>query len=163
MVTREDKIEQSVSDYVREGLESRGYLEFVDVREAFPSVEERATELTRTQVAIGFNFDDGGKLIELGSDLTERLYTIELWTFGISRGEGRNVAHVIKAILESQGIVPLKDVGVEGQPVIDALMLPDARAVSVTRQLSRDPRPWDEFVYTTTAKLIDHYYPSQEA
>lgn len=164
MVTREDKIEQSVSDHVRTGLESRGYIpDIVDLRESFPSMEERATEMTKTQVAIGFNFDDGGRLIELGSDLTERTYTIELWTFGLDRGEGRNVAHVIKAVIEATGGVPLKDVAAEGQPTIDFLMLPESRAVAVTRQLANDPRPWDMFVYTTTVKLIDQYYPSMEA
>lgn len=162
MVTREDKIEQSVTDFARAGLESRDYSSFVDVREAFPTPDERASELTKTQVALGFNFDDGGKLIELGSDLTERTYTIEIWVFGTTRGRARNVAHVVKAIIEEEGGVPLKDIAVEGAPVIDKLMLPESRAITVTRQIANDPRPWDMFVYTTTVRLTDYYYPSAE-
>jgi hypothetical protein len=163
MVTREDQVEQSVQDYVKAGLIDNGYgIDKVKVRDAFPSADERATELTMTTVAIGFNFDDGGRHIELGSDLTQRLYTIEFWTFGISPVYGRNVANVIRAILESGDyLIPLKAIEQSGQPVIDQLIIPDDRGISVTRQIARDPRTWDRFVWTTILKVEDIYFPTQ--
>lgn len=161
MVTREDKIEQSVSDYVREELEALGYDDtIVQIRQGFPTYEERATELEVSQLAVAFNFDDGGKLVEIGSDLTERIYTIEFWCFGADESVGRNVPNVVRTILESNyGLIPLKDVGVAGQPVIDQLMVEEA---SVNRQIADDPQPWDSFVWSTTARVSDTYYPSQQ-
>lgn len=163
MITREDQVEQSVTDYVRAGLVANGYdADKVEVRDSFPSPDERGKELTKTTVAVGFNFDDGGRHIELGSDLTVRVYTIEFWTFGIDQGYGRNVANVIRAILEiGNYLIPLKDIGVEGQPVIDQLVIQDERGISVTRQLARDPRPWDRYVWTTILKVEDTYFPTQ--
>ena len=162
MITREDAIEQSVSDYVRGELVARGYtVAKVQVREMFPSQDERATELELTQVAIGFNFDDGGKLVEMGSDLTRRVYTIEFWTFGATPTYGRNVANVIRAIVEDAGgLVPLKDVGTAGQPVIDQLQVLDEGGVRVTRQIASDPLPWDRNVWTTAVKIEDYYSPA---
>lgn len=161
MITREDLVEQSVQDYVRVGLEDLNYSpEIVNIREAFPSAEERAAEMTKSQLAIGFNFDDGGRLMELGSDLTERQYTIEFWTFGLTRTQGRNIAHVVRGILEAQGTIPLVDVGDNARPVIDRLLLPERRAVTVTRQVASNPRPWDMFVWTTKLIVNDQYSPS---
>lgn len=161
MITREDLVEQSVQDYVRVGLEHLNYSpEIVNIREAFPSAEERAAEMTKSQLAIGFNFDDGGRLMELGSDLTERQYTIEFWTFGLTRTQGRNIAHVVRGILEAQGTIPLVDVGDNARPVIDRLLLPERRAVTVTRQVASNPRPWDMFVWTTKLIVNDQYSPS---
>jgi hypothetical protein len=163
MVTREDQVEQSVQDYVKAGLIDNGYgTDKVKVRDAFPSADERASELTITTVAVGFNFDDGGRHIELGSDLTQRLYTIEFWTFGISPVYGRNVANVIRAVLEGGDyLIPLKAIEQAGQPVIDQLVIPDDRGISVTRQIARDPRSWDRFVWTTIRKVEDIYFPTQ--
>lgn len=162
MITREDQVEQSVSDYVRGVLGSiDGYgPENVELRESFPSYDERGKELTKTTIAVGFNFDDGGRHIELGSDLTLRVYTIEFWVFGLTVAWGRNLANVIRAALESGDyLIPLKAVEQEGQPVIDQLVIQDERGISVQRQLARDPRPWDKYVYTTTVKVEDTYMP----
>jgi hypothetical protein len=144
---------------VRAGLVARGYdSSRVLMRDAFPTLEERATELNVTTVAAGFNFDDGGTQIELGSDLTERAYTIEFWTFGVSQEYGRNVANLVRAIVEdNDGHIPLKDIGVVGQPEIGALVLDQVRVV---RQVNRDPRPWDMFVFTTRVEVTDTYYPA---
>lgn len=162
MITREDRVEQSVQDFVKGHLVEKGYgPDKVKVRDAFPTMEERSQPLTMTNVAIGFNFDDGGRKLELGSDLTLRTYTIEFWTFGITQTYGRNVANVIRAILEEgEYLIPLKDIGVEGQPVIDQLVVMDERGIAVTRQLAHDPRPWDMNVWTTTLKVEDTYSPS---
>jgi hypothetical protein len=163
VITREDQVEQSVSDYVREQLVAFGYPEDkVHVREAFPSPEERGKELTQTVVAVGFNFDDGGRRIEMGSTLTQRVYNIEFWTFGINQNYGRNVANVIRAILEGNDfLIPLKAIEQEGQPVIDKLIIQDFRGIQVQRQVAHEPRPWDRHVFTTTVKVEDTYFPNQ--
>lgn len=161
MITREDKIEQSLYDFVVDGVRALNYdATLVQFREAFPTYDERATELDITTVSFSVNFDDGGELIEIGSDLTERVYTAEWWTFGTDQTIGRNVANVIRKVVEGDyGLVPLKDIGQDPAPVIDQLQVEE---VSVNRQLANDPQPWDEFVWSTTAKIMDTYYPSQQ-
>lgn len=158
MITREDMVEQSLTDYVRAGLEARDYGSLVNIREAFPTPQERATPITVSQLAVGFNFDDGGRMIELGSDLTEREYTIEFWVFGKSHLLGRNIANVVRAVIEeNDGALPLKNIGVVGQPQVDVMVV---KRVRVSRQISRDPHPWDMHVFTTMVVVEDVYYPS---
>lgn len=162
MITREDQVEQSVSDFIKDGLTTLNYYpNVVDVRDSFPGVDERSKELNKTTIAVGFNFDDGGRNIELGSDLKLRVYTIEFWTFGINTAQGRNIANVIRALIE-QGdyLIPLKAIELPDRPVFDQLIVQDERGVAVTRQIARDPRVWDRFVFTTTVKVEDTYYPS---
>jgi hypothetical protein len=162
VVTREDQVEQSVTDFVRAGLVAAGYGDDqVKIKDAFPSVTERAQELTITTVAVGFNFDDGGQKAELGSDLIRRIYSIEFWTFGISPTYGRNVANVIRFLVEQEWLIPLKAIEQAGQPVIDQLVVVDDRGPTVTRQIANDPRPWDRYVFTTMVKVEDYYMPSQ--
>jgi hypothetical protein len=161
VVTREQQVTQSVQDFVKAGLSDAGYDGVVKIRDAFPTMDERSSELLQTTISLGFKFDDGGRLIELGSDLTMRQYTIEFWVFGRTSPEAENVANVIRAIVErAGGLIPLKDIGAAGQPVIDQLMVDDSRAVTVTRQLASNPLNWDRFVFTTTVKVEDIYYPS---
>lgn len=162
MIPRETMIEQSVTDHLRAHLLANGYDDtVVTVREAFPSVDERSSPLLLTTLAIGFSFDDGGRMAELGSDLTYRIYTTEFWTFGISSNEGQNVANVVKHIFERDGVVPLNDYSKPGAPQFDSLVLMDERGVLVQRQISTDPLPWDLNVYTTTVKFEDYYLASQ--
>lgn len=163
MITREDLVEQSATDFIRQGLVTLGYPpEKVNVREMFPTLDERATEMEVTQLAVGFNFDDGGEYIELGSDLTKRVYTIEYWTFGLTPEYGKNVAHVIRAIIERNGrLIPLKDIRQDGDPVIDQLIVQERRGIVVQRQIPQgESRPWDQNVWTTIVKVEDIYYPS---
>lgn len=161
MVTREQLVTQSVQDFVKAGLTAASYDNVVKIRDAFPTVDERSSELVKTTVSLGFKFDDGGRHIELGSDLTMRTYTIEFWVFGRTASEAENVANVIRSIVErAGGLIPLKDVGAAGAPVIDQLQVDDSRAVTVTRQIAGNPLNWDRFVFTTTVKVEDIYYPS---
>ena len=160
-ITREDQIEQSVYDHLQDRLVVKGYPpEKVKLREAFPTLNERSSPLTVTTVAIGFNFDDGGRQAEVGSDLIQRVYTIEFWVFGVTPTYGRNVAHMIRAIFEEDYLVPLKDIGIAGAPVIDQLPLLDERGVQVERQISSEPRSWDMNVWTTTTRFEDYYSPA---
>lgn len=156
MISREDIIEQSVFDYVKDGLRNGGYDEnLVAVRDAFPTPNERSSTLAQTTVAIGFNFDDGGAQAELGSELIVYLHNVEFWTFGTTPKLGRNVAGVIRHILRSEGGVPLRDYGAAGIPVIDKLQLADR--VVVQRQVNAAPLAWDMNVWTTMAKFEDYF------
>jgi hypothetical protein len=162
-VPRETDIEQSITDHLRYWLDELNYgPDLLTIREAFPTPEERSTPLKKTTLAFGFNFDDGGRLVELGSDLTHRVYTIEFWIFGITNGQGRNVANIIKEIFEAHWIVDLKDVNAPGAPVYDKIVMLDERGVQVQRQIATDPRMWDQNVYTTTVKFEDFYSPTDQ-
>jgi hypothetical protein len=162
MITREQMVAQSTQDFITERLAAAGYgPTIVQVREAFPTIEERMTPLTVTQVALGFNFDDGGKKVELGSDLTLRVYNVEFWVFGTTQNRAENVSGVIRAVIEDNDLlIPLKDISVAGHPVIDQLTVLDDRGIRTVRQIAPDPRPWDANVYTTTVRVEDYYSPA---
>lgn len=153
-------IEQSVFDLVKQKLTEYDYLPGAcDLREAFPTAEERAQELTKTTVSSGFTFDDGGIPAELGSDLCVYTHTVEFWVFGIEPGEAQGIASFIKEFFRANMNVPLKDVGTAGQPVIGYLEIPEARSVSTRRQISHQPFPWDRYVWSTSVKFQDWYAP----
>jgi len=161
MISREQAVTQSTQNFVQSGLVSLGYTSGkVFMRDAFPTPDERASELVTTTVATGFNFDDGGTRVELGSDLLLRVYTIEFWVFGTTPEYGQNVAHAIRRILEENYLVPLQDIRQVSNPVVDQLQVLEPRGVLVTHQINPDPRPWDMNVYTATVKLEDFYSPS---
>lgn len=164
MIPRETIIEQSITDHLTGHLQLLGYDEdILLIREAFPGVDERSQPLLKTTLATGFNFDDGGRMVELGSDLTMRIYTIEFWCFATTPAMGRNVANVVKEIFELHNVVPLHDYGDPAQPIIDHIVLLQDRGVQVQRQIATDPRAWDVNVFTTTVKFEDFYSPSAEA
>jgi hypothetical protein len=123
-----------------------------EVREAFPTPTERDSTLSKTQIALGFNFDDGGRLAELGSDLTEFLHTAEVWVFGRTPAEGRNTANTIRALVLTADSIPLIDIRDNARPVIDQLLKPERQAVVVNRQVAGDPRPVGPFVWTATIR-----------
>lgn len=158
MVTRETKIIQSVEDYVRNQVFSVAGFAASDVRllDAFPHT--RFDEpMDKTYVCCGFNFDDGGRQAELGSNLKVRNYTITFYVFGRDPAHGEAVVHAVKSGAEAEGIIPLYDYGNgEPPPQLDALVVTYANA---QRQFLRDPRPWEENVYTATVKVEDTYSP----
>lgn len=152
---------QSSQNFVRGRLTTLGYgVNKVFMRDAFPTADERAQELTVTTVATGYSFDDGGRSAELGSDLLIRVYSIEFWTFGVTPEFGQNVAHVIREIFEEDFLMPLYDIREVGDPEIDKLQVVEPRGIIVTRQIANDPRPWDMNVWTTTVKVEDYYSPA---
>lgn len=160
-VPRETLIEQSVTDHLRTFLRNLGYDEtVVAIREAFPTVEERSSPLMVSTLAVGFSFDDGGRLAELGSDLVMRVYTTEFWTFGVSPTLAENIANIVKQIFEQNYVVPLLDYTKPARPQFDALVMLEERGVQVQRQIATDPLPWDLNVYTTTVKFEDFYSAS---
>lgn len=162
MIIREELVEYSVLQKLREGLPAFGFVleggeQNLDLREAFPTPEERTKELAMNTLAFGFNIDDGGRPAELGSTLTEYTHTIMAWTFALDPRFGRRVAHSIKHIMRGgDGTLPLLDFNQEGDPAIDNLLVLKAQ---VQHQVNNSPRPWDQYVWTTALNVQDVYYP----
>lgn len=157
MITREDLVEQSVTDYVRNALfVERGYpADQLELIESFPAT--LTEELTKSYVGAGFNFDNAGQAAEMGSDLTKRTYTLEFFVFGVTRAYAKNVANAIKFAVQRDGVIPLRDYEAPGAPVVDQMEVLGATA---DRQIVPDPEPWQEFIWLTTVNVEDVYHAS---
>lgn len=157
MVSREQKVTESVQEYVKAALTTAGVTSSkVAWLEAWDG-SDLETPLEKNTIATGYGFDDGGKSAEVGSDLITRLYTIEFLIFALNATWGRNLASIIQTAIESnQGIIPLLDIGEAGQPEIDSLVLEN---VSAERQPTpANPPKWAQFVFTVHARLRDEYF-----
>lgn len=155
-ITREDLVTQSVQDYLREQLfDVRGYPEDkIELMDAFQG-EAIETPMRKNYIATGYNFDDGGSQAELGSSLTDRLYTIEFFVFGMTSTWGRNLANAVKFSLENDKLIPLLDISQPWKPQIDVLPLV---SVSAERQIVRDPSEWERNIWTVHLRVTDTYY-----
>lgn len=159
-VSRADNIVQSVQDLIRDQLFGDPYnyptgkVELVDGFNGQLFDEKYGdTGLDKTYVAAAYQFDDGGRAAELGSSLTNYLHTIDFLVLGWTPTWGRNVAHVVKAIVSTDdGLIPLKDYGVKPPVVIDRLEIEE---VSTQREFNLDPRPWNAYAWTTRLRLHD--------
>jgi hypothetical protein len=159
-ISREQIVEQSVKEFVREQLfDVRGLSE--DKVEIIDSPPERKadaieTPLTKNYAALGFHFDEGGEQAELGSDLKRRVYVIEFIVFGMTSTWAANLANTIRDAAEvDNGRIPLLDLATAGHPVLDYMT--DAAAIA-RRQPVPDPHPWEEYVWITTVQVSDEYY-----
>jgi hypothetical protein len=160
LISREDLIVQSIQSFVTSELRGLGYTpQRVELLDGFDAglFEERygETGLDRTYVAIAFQFDDGGTQAELGSSLKAYLHTIDFLIFGHTATWGRNVAHVIKSILNvERGALALYDYNVpnDPRPVLDYLPIEE---ISTEREHTYDPRPWQQFVWSTRLRIWD--------
>lgn len=154
MITREQLVTESVQRYAEANLRAHGYIPGeVTMLEAFPY--SYVGELTTNLVATGFDFDNEGDQAELGSDLKTRLYTVQFFVFGKTQTWAKNIAHAIKFALDAEPTIPLLDIGVAGRPEIDRLVLV---GVSAERQLFTDPDPFQQHVWSTTARVEDTYF-----
>lgn len=159
---REELVEYSALQKIKDGLPGYGFdleepNQNVRLREAFPTPVERNGELEMTTVAFGFNIDDGGRLVELGSDLTEYTHTLMVWTFATEPRFGRRLAHAIKHVFRTgQAEIDLLNFNAEGNPPIDVLRVQKAQ---VQHQVNNSPRPWDQYVWTTSINLQDIFVP----
>lgn len=156
MITREDLITQSVYDYVkRQVFDVRGYpASQVELRESFVYQLDEET-FDRNIICAGFDFDDEGRQAEMGSDLKTRVYTIELWVFGLTDTYARNLANAIKFAVDVEGTIPLMDISQDPPVEIDKLIV---EGVNADRQIIPDPEPWQRFVWTTTVQVEDTYH-----
>lgn len=162
VILREECAEYSLLQMLREKLPNYGFIltpeegATIDLREAFPTPEERLEELKITTVALGFHVDDGGRLMELGSSLTEYTHIIEVFVFATDPAFGKHLAHSIKHVVRKDDTVPLLDFNQEENPQIDVLLVEKAQ---VQHQANSSPRPWDEYVWTCTVSIQDTFYP----
>jgi hypothetical protein len=161
MILREDLVELSVLRKIKESLPEYEYVLSPEpkanllVKEMFPTPEERTAELKINTLAFGFNIDDGGKDVELGSTLTEYQHTLVAWVFGMEPRIARQIANSIKHILrKADDAVPLLDFSQEGNPQIDVLRI---NKVQVQHQGNNSERPWDQYVWTATSVVCDTY------
>lgn len=155
-LTREDYIVQGVESYAKARLTERGY----NTGDQFEFLEsytgkEIATPMSKSYIAAGYNFDDGGRGAELGSALIERVYTIEFFVFGQTATWGRNLAQSIKFSLERDGVIPLIDVSDKTLPEEAEYLTVDS--VSAERQIVKDPAEWERYVWTVHLKVTDIY------
>lgn len=159
MVTREQLVEQSTQEYIKDQLFNvRGYpTAQIEVLDAFP-YDTFEGPLDKSYVAAGFNFDDQGRQGELGSDLTVRTYTIEWYVFGKSETWAKNLSHAIKFALEQDRIIPLLDVSEVAKPQIDAMPMV---GVSAEKVMVPNPEPSQEHVYRVSCQVEDTYRPSE--
>lgn len=162
MISREQLVEQSVKEYIREQLfEVRGIDE--SQVEILDSPVERKTgalpqPLEKNYAALGFHFDEGGVQAELGSDLKRRQYVIEFIVYGLSSTWAANLANIIRDSSEvDNGRIPLLDFSKSGHPILDYLV--DASAIS-RRQVVDDPKPFEEYLWITLISVTDEYYSS---
>jgi hypothetical protein len=155
MLTREDFVTQSVDKYLREVLfERHSYDEQgIELLPSFPH-DRFDGPVDKNYVAVGFNFDDGGKQGEMGSNLKHRLYTIEFFIIGKSGTWAKNLAQAVKFALEADGTIPLIDVTQPTRPVIDSLVV---ASVSAEHQPIANPEPWQENIWTCHLRAEDTY------
>lgn len=162
MILREDLVEMSVLRKLKESLPEYDYIyppadgANLLVKQTFPNPEERTKELTINTLAFGFNIDDGGRDVELGSTLTEYKHTLMCWVFGMEPRIALQIANSIKHILrKSDDAIPLLNFAEEEAPQIDVLRVDK---VQVQHQANTSQRPWDQYVWTATAVVCDTYY-----
>lgn len=163
MLTREDMLVQSVEDYLRANLFTDRDLPDAEVKlaDAFDYKMFGSEPLDKEYVVLGFNFDDGGKRGEMGSDLMVRIHNLEVWVFATTPKRGENLAYQVKAAWEMDNFrVPFKDFRAEDSPVIDYLVVADDPGPRVARQPHPDPAPWQQNAWTITARVTDEYYAS---
>lgn len=157
-ITREQMLEQSVMDWLRANVYNDVPEAEVKLYDAFDYKQFRDSPLDKEYVTLGFNFDDGGRPLELGSSLRRRVHTLEVWVFATTPDRGRNIsANVVKALEEAQGRIPLKDYEQSGDPVIDYLVVDDPGPRN-SRQPHPNPEPWQENAWSVVVKVADEYF-----
>jgi hypothetical protein len=157
-ITREQKVQASLIAYLDDKLFNvLGYpRDQVELVEAFEhSRFEGDEELDNNYIALGFNFDDGGRPAELGSTLITRTYTMEVWVMALTPAIGLNLANAVRDEAEADMVIPLLDIAQAGEPVIDQLIVGQCRA---QRQPVAQPKPWQENLWIVYIPLTDEYY-----
>lgn len=159
-VTRETLVQESVKILCVQALAARGYVQDTgDVTgwsmvEAFPyGLQKLDTNL----IAAGFDFDDGGKQFECGSNLKERKYTLEFYVFGTTLTWAQALANALKFSIEVDQAIPLYDV-TQSPPVATSEWL-ELDVVHSSRHVFPNPEPWQENAYYVMCSLTDWYTP----
>lgn len=160
-VTREQYVMQSVQDYLDKQLfDVRGYpRDQVQIKDAFTG-DPIETPLTKNWVAMGFNFDDGGKQAELGSTLIQRRYSIEFFVFALTWTWGNNLSDAIQKSLENDLAIPVVDIAQQGRPEMGEFL--EVINVRNNREAIPDPPQWQKYTWTVLLK-VDDWYDAQMA
>lgn len=159
-ITREQKIEQSAQDYARLKLiTERGYpddrIEFAD---RFDPERLNREGLTKNVIAAGFNFDDGGRSTEMGSNMVSRLYTIEFYVVGVTYVWGSNLSGALQEALDEEGRIPIFDLDDPAKPIMDYLLVDDVAGVQRSREPVANPTAWQENLWSVRLRAVDEYY-----
>lgn len=153
MLTREDLVVQSTTDYAKTQLRAWGYDETVwEWRERYDA--EAMANFDKSVIGAGFDFTDQGRQAECGSTLKARVYHIEFAVFGKTLTLGRNISAAVRDALEQDGFVPLVDYGDPGQPTIDSM---EVLGLASTRAEIANPQPWEEFLWIVAVQVEDIY------
>lgn len=166
LMTRQDLIVQSAQDFMRHGLfDLRGLdptqVELLDAFD-YEWVQEHQTGLDKDYIASGFNFDDGGKGLEMGSSLRSRNYTMEVLAFATTPDRGENLnAHLTFLWEQDPMLLPLLDYrqaqssdSYPMYPEIDRLVVLDARGMRLAHPA---PEPWQRNTWQVMVRLYDEY------
>lgn len=160
-VSREDIVEWSVFTFIKNGL-IQAEIPIpaqVDFKEAF-NTNLFEGEIDKSWIAPGFHMGDGGKLFEMGSNLRRQEYTFEYWIIGLNATQGRNLAHIIKQLVDANLVIPILDITQpEPFPVIGALESAEEPS-TVKREIVGQPEPWQQHLYCAYVKVVDFYYDS---
>jgi hypothetical protein len=160
-ITREQCVAQSLEEFVISALTAASYPlgngpGLITVMDSFPD-DSMDLDLDRDFIALGIADDDGGSRIEMGSDLIERNYIFEAHVVGQTGTSAANLAHRIRQLLDTAGIVPLVDYRLPGDPVVDQLQFEE---ISVDRNEIDEPKPWQRNHWIATVPIIDTFYAS---
>lgn len=160
-ITREQAIEESVKILVRNALVARGYPEDTGDTTGWrmiPSYPYDLAKLDTNLITAGFDFDDGGKQFECGSNMKERKYTFEFFIFGTTNTWAKSLANALRFSIEEDQAIPLYDI-TQTPPVQTGEWL-ELDMVHARRQPIPDAEPWQEFVWYVVCSMTDWYTPA---
>lgn len=160
-ITREQLVEESVKLLIVGALAARSYPQDTGDVTGWSMIESfpyGLKKLDTNLVAAGFDFDDGGKQFECGSNMKERKYTLEFYVFGTSLTWAKSLANALKFSLEVDQAIPLYDI-TQSPPVLNGEWL-ELDVVHSQRHPIPNPEPWQEFVYYVCCSVTDWYTPA---
>lgn len=157
-ITRETCVQISVRDFIVSKLASLGYTigtgeGNVEVLDGYPD-DNYDLDVDHTAVAIYFD-DDGGRRIELGSTLTERVYIFTFDVVSDNARSAKSVAHNIRRSLDEEGRIPFIDYRLPGAVQVGVLSLGD---IAVDQEVVDEPKPWQRNRWLVTTPVIDTFY-----
>lgn len=164
-VTREQIVSWATFAFIKAALEERGFPDDqIEYRQSFQSNmlgdEDTADHVI---IAAGFHADDGGRLLELGSNLRRKTYQLEYWVVAPTAGMGDAMKNAIAEACEASDVIPLYDyTQTVDAPVIGFLWM-DENPARGERVAVPDPAPWQENLYLVNVRVTDDYYPDWSA
>lgn len=158
-VNRERKVEESVQIYAKAALVAKGWTEGrLGFMEVFPYDSFDGDLAAKSFLAWGFNFDDEGSAAEMGSDLLTRVYTLEFFVFGKDEDAAKAIANDLKFSIDTDSVIPVLDIGEPNPAEVGSMLVAGVKAAKV---LVDDPKPFQEHVWLTTARVEDEYFSSE--